>query len=1214
MKKVFFAMLFVLSVFTTIFTITSCDSLWRHEVKKPVTISFTIPEGLLYSVVEERSASNLIQNVQGSTNVLSSIALANTAITAKVSLRSAQTDAVVTEKEVSFGTALDDTVTFENLYVVGDSVYAQIELIQDGYAPRTERSNTITVVAGLNTIEFNFVAAELLTYNIAYNLNGGTNFVNAPTTYTVATPTITLGSPTKAGCTFAGWYTNAGFTGNVITEIPQGTFGNINLWARFAESTNTLHFDVNGGSESINPIEVIFGQAIGILPVPTKEGSEFSGWIIDDTNIITENTVWNYHEDKTAIALWNSITKVVATLSSDNTVLTVTPTTDGTGDSLKAAMHAVVTDSVRPSITTITIEPASDGLIIPETDLSNLFSDNDPREAVYYTSLTTINGLEHIDTSNVKDMSFMFGVCSALTSVDLSSFNTSSVTNMGWMFTGCEKLTSLDLRSFDTSNVTYMFSMFQSCFSLATLNLGSNFNTANVTNMAYMFAYNSELTALDLSSFNTEKVEQMYHMFNGCSSLNTLDLSGFNTAQVTDMNTMFVACENLTSLILDDSFNTTQVANMSYMFYGCSALNTLNLSGFNTSNVTDSTDMFNFVSLDSITVGSELTKNISDLINPKSGMIWAKEEMVYGKTLPTSGNPAKAEAGTYTAKMAIDTVYLNGSTGDNTKSGIDVSNAVLDFNTAVSLLSEGGTIWIVGTVTVNSDQTWQKPTEWTGEFAVKRYDADASNDASSADFKGHLIDVTGGTLTLKNILIDGMGGVKYAPNITDIEFTGDGNVSAEATLINIEAGGSLIIESGTVLQNNKNTVSVWSAPEAERKSGGAIQSLGTVIMNDGIIQYNQTSSSGPVARGGGVYLKGGSSFTMNDGAITKNQARTYENSYHSVRGGGVYIDSASFTMGADATISDNIAYNDQSSQEALGGGIYVTGGTVAIEGSITNNKAYHQYNLDDCDGGGVYVAGSVATVNLKGNPRITGNEAKYPDNSSTVLNNLVFTNSETESPVKIDGALTDGASIGLSPSDTTEDFVVVEGVIPEGSSEIYSPFDEDALKFSFDTAQGRYAKKDGNNLKITAIGAGSTLKPNRLPNQSTEGVVFYYDGTKYYEVSERILNPDDSSDTMNWTVAYGTTSIGETVNQNGAAGNYEGGGMADWYLPNLDMLNRIYDYAKIPGHIDEMDELWSSSQGNYNVEAWYRRFDGIFQDYTNISNSFGVRAIRAFDP
>ncbi|MBF1069613.1 MAG: BspA family leucine-rich repeat surface protein, partial [Prevotellaceae bacterium] len=62
----------------------------------------------------------------------------------------------------------------------------------------------------------------------------------------------------------------------------------------------------------------------------------------------------------------------------------------------------------------------------------------------YLRSLKSIEGFEHLNTSQVTDMSGMFLGCSSLTEIDLSHFDTSQVTNMNGMFMECSSLTALD--------------------------------------------------------------------------------------------------------------------------------------------------------------------------------------------------------------------------------------------------------------------------------------------------------------------------------------------------------------------------------------------------------------------------------------------------------------------------------------------------------------------------------------------------------------------------------------------------------------------------------------------------------------------------------------------------------------------------------------------------------------------------------------------------
>ena len=177
------------------------------------------------------------------------------------------------------------------------------------------------------------------------------------------------------------------------------------------------------------------------------------------------------------------------------------------------------------------------------------FSTYTPTSLYYFFAnlkkLETITGLEYLNTEKVTDMSCMFRSCSSLTSLDVTKFNTVNVTNMSYMFTGCSALLSLDVTNFNTVNVTKMDRMFYSCSSLTSLDV-TNFNTANVTNMSYMFTGCSKLTSLYLTNFNTENVTDMGYMFFDCSSLTTIYASSkFVTTQVSNSSGMFNYCEKL---------------------------------------------------------------------------------------------------------------------------------------------------------------------------------------------------------------------------------------------------------------------------------------------------------------------------------------------------------------------------------------------------------------------------------------------------------------------------------------------------------------------------------------------------------------------------------------------------------------------------------------------------------------------------------------------
>ena len=185
--------------------------------------------------------------------------------------------------------------------------------------------------------------------------------------------------------------------------------------------------------------------------------------------------------------------------------------------------------------------------------------------------LTQIEGIEHLNTEEVTDMSWMFMDCRGLTSLDVSHFNTQKVTNMEHMFNRCSGLTSLDVSSFNTENVTNMTCIFLGCSGLASLDV-SHFNTKKVTDMSCMFYECGKLTSLDVSHFNTGNVTDMSFMFFNCSALTLLDLTNFNTAKVVDMGGMLIDCSALTTIYVSDKFVTTNITERGSRFYGCTSL------------------------------------------------------------------------------------------------------------------------------------------------------------------------------------------------------------------------------------------------------------------------------------------------------------------------------------------------------------------------------------------------------------------------------------------------------------------------------------------------------------------------------------------------------------------------------------------------------------------------------------------------------------------
>ena len=123
--------------------------------------------------------------------------------------------------------------------------------------------------------------------------------------------------------------------------------------------------------------------------------------------------------------------------------------------------------------------------------------------------------------------------------------------------------------------------------------------------------------SIPVSKFNGGK--NTSDMFYNCGELTSIDLSGWNTSNVTDMNYMFYACSSLTFLDLS-GWNTSNVTNMNSMFGNCKNLTTLDVSHFNTSNVTIMWNMFcSCSSLTSLDLSGWNTSNVTIMDNMFGG-------------------------------------------------------------------------------------------------------------------------------------------------------------------------------------------------------------------------------------------------------------------------------------------------------------------------------------------------------------------------------------------------------------------------------------------------------------------------------------------------------------------------------------------------------------------------------------------------------------------
>ena len=180
----------------------------------------------------------------------------------------------------------------------------------DGWYTESALTNKITSATYTPTSNITLYAKWVETWKVTYETNGG-NTISA--VEVEKGKSITLATPTKAGSTFDGWYTESALT-NKITTASYIPTSNITLYAKWVVKAETwkVTYETNGGN-TISAVEVEKGKNI-TLATPTKAGSTFDGWYTESalTNKITTAT-YTPTSDITLYAKWTASAPVVNT-------------------------------------------------------------------------------------------------------------------------------------------------------------------------------------------------------------------------------------------------------------------------------------------------------------------------------------------------------------------------------------------------------------------------------------------------------------------------------------------------------------------------------------------------------------------------------------------------------------------------------------------------------------------------------------------------------------------------------------------------------------------------------------------------------------------------------------------------------------------------------------------------------------------------------------
>ena len=164
-----------------------------------------------------------------------------------------------------------------------------------------------TLTMGTCNVTISMASKTPITYNITYDLVGGTVTTVNPATYNIETDDFTLTNPTKTGYTFAGW-TGTDLTDPTLTvTIPKGSLGDRTYTATWTITTYNITYDLAGGTvATANPTSYTVETNDFTLNNPTRSGYDFLGWHgTDIDNLSTTVTIAKGSTgNRTYTALW----------------------------------------------------------------------------------------------------------------------------------------------------------------------------------------------------------------------------------------------------------------------------------------------------------------------------------------------------------------------------------------------------------------------------------------------------------------------------------------------------------------------------------------------------------------------------------------------------------------------------------------------------------------------------------------------------------------------------------------------------------------------------------------------------------------------------------------------------------------------------------------------------------------------------------------------
>ena len=194
--------------------------------------------------------------------------------------------------------------------------------------------------------------------------------------------------------------------------------------------------------------------------------------------------------------------------------------------------------------------------------------------------------LSDIDTSNIIDMSNLFGkivnksnnsfLKYGIKTINITGWDTSNVKEMNFMFRDLDEINKIiGFETWNTNNVNSFREFFCHCSELKSIDGIENFKFNNCTDIAYMFAFCNSLPESQIKAveqWHIENAEWLSGVFIGCELLENIDLSNWKCSKIYTCHSLFKKCTLLKTIKGIDEWDMKQCTDIGSMFSNCKSL------------------------------------------------------------------------------------------------------------------------------------------------------------------------------------------------------------------------------------------------------------------------------------------------------------------------------------------------------------------------------------------------------------------------------------------------------------------------------------------------------------------------------------------------------------------------------------------------------------------------------------------------------------------